>query len=116
MTTASTPCRSRSACHSGTTSPTRPQASSASRSSQVPGKVTTPNFTSRVEDLVVLDQGVREELLAHLGQALRVLDVELHQPADVHVRDAEEAERRQRALDGLSLRVQDPGLRPDEDP
>src|SRR5579884_323800 len=47
MITASTPCRSRSACHSMTDSPTRPAAFSASTSSQDPGKRTTPNLTRR---------------------------------------------------------------------
>ncbi len=64
--------------------------------------------------LVVLDQGVGEQPLAHLGQLRRVLDVELHEPPDVHVADPAEAERRQRALDGLTLGIQDPGLGPDQ--
>src|SRR5437588_2216731 len=42
--TASTPCRSRSPCHSSTPSPTRSAASRASTSSQEPGKRTTPTF------------------------------------------------------------------------
>src|SRR6266545_1119630 len=138
MTTASTPLRARSACHRISASPTRSQASSASRSSHEPGKRTTPNFTWAPKrhlrgssgpavipngafgaadlDLVVLDQRVRQQPLAHLAEPRRVLDVELDEPADVHVGDALEAERRQRALDGLTLRVQDPRLGTDQDP
>ena len=67
-------------------------------------------------DLVVLDQRVGQQLLAHLRQARRVLHVELHQPPDVDVAHALEAERRQRPLDGLALRVEDPGLGADQDP
>src|SRR3954463_877971 len=98
--TASTPRRSASACHSSSASPTRDAASSASTSSHVPGKRTTPNLTllrvavprlpvlsnpSRSSCglyLVVLDQRVGEQPLAHLGQARRVLHVELDEPAD----------------------------------
>src|SRR2546423_10958048 len=98
--TASTPCRSRSACHSSSASPTRSQASSASTSSHEPGKRTTPNFTTGPsvrpadvrtgplpDDLVVLDQRVSQQPLAHLLHARRVLDVEFDEPPDVYVRD-----------------------------
>ena len=67
-------------------------------------------------DLVVLDERVGEQLLAHRRELRRVLDVELDQPPDVDVADAAEPERRQRPLDGLALRVEDPGLGPDQDP
>ena len=67
-------------------------------------------------DLVVLDQRVREQPLAHLADPRGIVDVELHQPADVHVRHALEPERGQCPLHGLALRVQDPGLGPDQDP
>ena len=40
--------------------------------------------------------------------------VQFHEPADVDVADAAEAERRQRALDRLALGIEDPGLRADE--
>ena len=50
-------------------------------------------------------------IAAHLR---RIFDVQLDQAADVHVRDAVEAERRQRPLDGLALRVENPRLGPDE--
>ena len=72
-----------------------------------PGNWRTPNFICasaarrRGADLVVLDERVGEQLLAHRLELGRVLDVELDQPPDVHVRHAREAERRQRALDGL---------------
>ena len=36
--------------------------------------------------------------------------------SDVHVADAGEAERRKRTLDSDSLGVEDPGLRPDQNP
>src|SRR4051794_38412580 len=127
MITASTPRRSGSACQSSSASPTRDAASSASTSSQEPGNRTTPNLrpddrggaeglpTFISLDLVVLDQWVGQELLAHLRDARGVRHVELDEPADVDVRDALEAERRQGALDGLALRVEDPRLGPDED-
>src|SRR5207244_8141151 len=53
---------------------------------------------ARIEklDLVVLDEGVRQELLAHWLELLGILDVELDQPADVDGRDAAEAERGER--------------------
>ena len=76
----------------------------------------TPNFTSVPDDLVVLDQRVRQQLLAHRRQLPGILDVELDEPPDVHVAHAVEPERRQRPLDRLALRVQDPRLRPDQDP
>ena len=116
--TASAPCRSRSACHTSSASPTRPAACAASRSSQEPGNWMTANFTScasggRVQqlDLVVLDQRVGEELLAHRAELLGVGHVELDQAPDVDVGGAGEPERRQGALDGRTLRVEDAGLR-----
>src|SRR4051794_40432084 len=66
-------------------------------------------------DLVVLDQGVRQKPLAHRRDDRRIGHVELDQPADVDVPDALEPQRRQRALDGLTLRIQDSGLRADQD-
>ena len=117
--TASAPRRSRSAYHRISASPTRWAASSASTSSQEPGKRTTPNFISAAGssqlDLVVLDEGVRQQLLAHLVELGDVLHVELHQAPDVDVTHALEAQRRQRPLHGLALRVEDPRLRPDQD-
>src|SRR5215210_6502502 len=140
MTTASTPRRSASRCHSTTASPTRPAACSASTSSQLPGKRTTPSFTAggppptrspprgiqpRVLmesiglrpldiDLVVLDQRVREQHAAHRVELAGVLDVELDEPPDVHVAHAAEAERGQRPLDRDPLGVEDAGLGADE--
>src|ERR687897_2428361 len=134
MITASTPFRSASACHSSSASPIRRAASSASRSSHDPGNWTTPNLTERLPpqgvrpcvlrrmiaflalNLELLDQGIGEQPLAHLADPRGIVDVELDQPADVHVAHALEAERRQRALDGLALRVEDAGLGPDQDP
>ena len=66
-------------------------------------------------DLVVLDEGVGQERLAHLGKAVGLVHFELDQPSHPHVAHALEAERRKRALDGLALGVQDPLLRPDQD-
>ena len=65
-------------------------------------------------DLVVLDERVGEQALAHRSSWRGVLDVELDQPADVDVRDLGEPERGQRPLDGRSLRVEDAGLRTDQ--
>src|SRR6185312_2266877 len=114
-TIASTPCRSRSPCHRITASPTRSHASCASTSSHVPGKRRTPNRTaSGLDDLVILDQRVREQLLAHRRKLREVGDVQLDQPPDVDVPHALEAERRQRPLDRLSLRIEDAGLRAHE--
>ena len=73
-----------------------------------------PRLVGR-EDLVVLDQRVGQQRRTS-RRAGRVLDVELDEPADVDVAHALEAERRQRALDRDALRVEDPGLGPDEDP
>ena len=67
-------------------------------------------------DLEVLDQRVGEQLLAELGEPLGVLGLELDHAPDPHVLDALEAERRQRPLDRLALRVEDALLGPDQDP
>jgi hypothetical protein len=72
--------------------------------------------SSKGLDLEVLDQRVREQLLAELGEALGALGLELDHAADPHVLDALEAERRQRPLDRLALRVEDALLGPDQDP
>ena len=66
---------------------------------------------AQLDHLVVLDQRVRQEALAHLRHLARVVDIQLDQPPDVHVLNAVEPERRQRPLDGLSLRVEDALLR-----
>ena len=66
-------------------------------------------------DLVVLDQRVREELLAELGEVRGVVRFELDEPADAHVAHAVEAERGKRPLDRLALRVEDALLGADED-
>ena len=71
-------------CQSSSASPKRRQASSASTSSQEPGKRTTPNLIAR-HHLVVLDQRVGQQPLAHRRHLGRVLHVELDQPAHVHV-------------------------------
>src|ERR1700759_2722470 len=71
-------------------------------------------------DLVALDQRVREQSLAHLLD-LRLrrclvggLDLEVDHLADARVLhlEPEVAERR---ADRLALRVEDPGLRPNQD-
>jgi hypothetical protein len=66
--------------------------------------------------LEVLDQRVGEQLLAELGQPLRPVGLQLDHAADPDVLDPIEAERRQRPLDRLALRVEDPLLGPDQDP
>ena len=50
------------------------------------------------------------------SSSLDVQDVELDEPPDVHVAHAVEAQRRERPLHGLALRIQDSGLGPDQDP
>src|SRR5439155_18386311 len=71
-------------------------------------------------DLVALDQRVRQELLAHAlelgtgGVRIRGVDLQIDEPADARLGDRE-AEVLERALDGFALRIEDPGLRPDQD-
>ena len=99
-----------------------------SRSSFEPGKTTTAiagrgcglRHAARLQlDLVALDQRVGEQLLAHaldlgarLGGVVR-LDLEVDDASDAHLVHGE-AEVAQRALDRLTLRVEDPRLGPDE--
>ena len=112
MITASTPRRSASPCQSSSAvaDATRRQ----QRVDLVAGARKPDDAELHALDLVVLDQRIGEQLLAHRRDLGRVLDVELDQPPDVDVRDALEAQRGQRALDGLALRVEDPGLGPDQ--
>jgi hypothetical protein len=63
---------------------------------------------------VVLGDRVGEQLAAHrlgalagVGLALRLERRSVDQPADVHLADAFEAERVERAADRLALRVED---------
>ena len=65
-------------------------------------------------DLIVLDERVGEQLLAHGLELRGVLDIELHEASDVDVAHAGEAECRQRALDGHALRIEDPRLGADQ--
>src|SRR6476646_8284795 len=116
---ASAPRRSRSPCQMSSASATLRAASTASKSSHEPGNWRTPNFTScsgaaQQLDLVVLDEGVREQLLAHRLELRGVLDVELDESPDVDVGGAVEAEGRQRPLDGDALRVEDARLGADQ--
>ena len=67
------------------------------------------------EDLVVLDERIGQQALAHRRQLPGILHFELDETADMHVAYAVEAERRERPLDDLPLRVEDAGLGPDED-
>ena len=57
-----------------------------------------------------------EQLLAELREPLGVLSDELDHAADPHMLDAVEAERRQRPLDRLALRVEDSLLGADQHP
>ena len=66
-------------------------------------------------NLVVLDEWVGEQLLAHGLELRGVLDVELDESPDVDVADTVEAERRKGTLDGDALGVEDAGLRTDQD-
>jgi len=65
--------------------------------------------------LILLDQRVGEQALAHLRQRSRVADLELDQPSDPHCAHAIEPERREGALGCRPLRVEDAGLGTNED-
>src|SRR3954468_17428694 len=65
-------------------------------------------------DLVILDQGIGEQLLAERVELRRIVDLQLNESPHPNVVDALEAERRKRPLDGLSLRVEDALLRADQ--
>jgi hypothetical protein len=58
------------------------------------------------DDLVVLDQRVGQQLLAHRGQPARILDLEIDQAADPDVGDALEAQRGERPLHRLALGIE----------
>jgi len=72
-------------------------------------------YKRQIEDLVLLDQRVGEQALAHLRQRGGVGDLELDQPPDPHIADAGKTERRERALGCGPLRVEDAGLGANED-
>src|SRR6185437_8890167 len=65
-------------------------------------------------DLVVLDQGIRQELLAQRLELALLRHVELHEAPDVDVLHACEAEGGERPLDRHPLRVEDARLRADQ--
>ena len=67
-----------------------------------------------LDDLVVLDQRVGQQPLAHLGQPRGSSTSSSTSRPTCTLLTPAEAERRQRALDRLALRVEDPGLRPDQ--
>ena len=77
--------------------------------------------SGKLDDLVVLDHGVGEELLAHLGEAgaggafVGLGEVELDDLAHADALDAAEAEAAERVADGLALRVEDAALQGDVD-
>ena len=87
--TASAPRRSWSACQSSSASPTRSgglqRVHLVARAGEADDAELHSPSTAPALDLVVLDQRVGQQLLAHRVQLRRVLDVELHQPADVDV-------------------------------
>src|SRR3954454_13972620 len=64
--------------------------------------------------LVVLDQRIGADVLEDLPELLRIVGLQLDHPPDVDVADALEAERRQRPLDRLALRVEDALLGADQ--
>ena len=72
-------------------------------------------------DAVIFDHGIGEELLAgffrHGARAFGRESVksQFHKLADAHVRNALEAERRERMLNGLALRIENAGLEGDVD-
>ena len=65
---------------------------------------------------VLCEAGLLPGALLPNVELRRVLDVQLDEAAYMHAGHALEAERGQRALDRLALRIQDPRLRPDQDP
>src|SRR5688572_13960628 len=92
-----------------------------SRSRFDPGKTTTAAFILFVCPLdelnaVILDDHIGEELLGHvpeLGRGARrvvLADLDLEDLALADAFDGREAERAERALDRLALRVEDAGL------
>src|SRR5271167_1137775 len=132
MTTRSVPGgRSRSACQ--TIAGSRPEMSRSaramSRSRLIPGKTSTADFIAipvrqhscRHLDPVILDYGVGEEffrggLERGLGAgAVSAFDLDIEDLALAHAGDSAHAERSQRPLDGLALRVEDAGFQSDRD-
>src|SRR6202044_4095702 len=118
--TASTPRRSRSACHSGTGSaPAYRTARAASVSSSDPGNVTTPIRTSRslpCADSELFDHRVGQQLAGELldrgerGAVRRTVDLELEPFSLANRGHAAEAQAVARAEHRLALRVVNLGL------
>src|SRR5215203_5313961 len=126
--TASTPLRSASACHSSTASaPIRSTPYSASLSQLDPGKIATPILmslrsasllpapSSNDLPLVLFYRRVGEEPAAHGVDLVGAFDLHLDEPSDVDGPDSLETKGRKRILHGFPLRVEDTGLRTNED-
>src|SRR5579871_2779133 len=130
MTTRSVPAgSSRSACQTmaGSRPPTWASARAMSRSRLMPGKTKTADFMAAIPrspghfDAVILDHRVGEQLFGRslertLGAgAVLALDLDVEHFALPHAGDAADAERFQRALDRLALRIQNPRFQGDGD-
>ena len=95
----------------------------ASRSSQEPGNwrtpITGPLPFEEASSSVTISKSSISGLASSFSQSdverVRVVGLELDQPPDPDVGDALEAERRQRPLDRLPLRIEDALLGPDQD-
>src|SRR6476660_2873567 len=138
MTTRSVPAGSAvSACQTiaGARPETSRSARAMSRSRLIPGKTTTADFIlalagpvvfgagllSQIEleqnlNPIILDHRVGEELFGGVPQrrlgagAIGAFDLYVEHLALAHAGDAVDAERAQRALDGLALRIENAGL------
>ncbi len=95
-----------------------------SRSRLMPGKTMTADFMGGYPadlDAVVLDHGVCEQLLRRVPEpglgtgAVAVGDLDVEHLALAHAGDAGDAERFERALDRLALRIENAGLECDCD-
>ena len=113
MITASTPLRSASACHSSSASPTRRAAS------ERVALVTRARELDDAEPHWISYSSISGFVSSrsHISPTREGSSTSSSTSRpDVHVAHALEAERGQGALDGLALRIQDPGLGPDQDP
>src|SRR5829696_2785550 len=137
MTTRSVPAgNSVSACHSmaGSRPDTSLSVRAMSRSRLMPGKTTTADFISTIWieppeaassshhlDAVILDHGIGEELVGGFLQSrfrprlVAALDLDVEDLALADAGNPADAERAQRALDRLALRIKNARLQGDGD-
>ena len=99
-----------------------------SRSRLIPGNTSTADFIAALPaaltrhlDPIILDHGVGEQLFGGILQrglgagAVGALDLDVEHLALADACDSADAERFQRALDGLALRVENAGFQRDGD-